>query len=78
MNTTSQLAKTTPSLFVNLCLEVVYPCRCPTAEWGLRDKRGKAPRGGVPEEERGDTERDEPGNKKNSSCRVTLPSLHGV
>lgn len=42
-----------PNLLANLCLVwVVYPCRCPTAEWRLRDKRDDAPRQGVPERQR--------------------------
>lgn len=51
---TGQLAKMHKRICSpNLCLVwVVCPCRCPTAEWRLRDKRDNAPRQVVPERQR--------------------------
>lgn len=61
-----------PNLLANLCLVWgVYPCRCPTAEWRLRDKRDNAPRQGVPERQRSRARGDK---KKYAHAVLPLPA----
>lgn len=51
---------------------MVYPCRCPTAEWGLRDKRDNLPRQRSTRETGKQSEREKKEKTEEYSCRVTV------
>jgi len=52
---------------------MVYPCRCPTAEWRLRDKRDNAPRQGVPQKEEGTQGLGSEGGQKEEEKKTRMP-----